>query len=253
MAVAGAPPRQADGGHLCIADPRQPSGKELPRDLHTPGYNPRRATPYRTIYLSHGSPGNEVDWSTQGDLRNIMDNLIDDGQIEPMVVVMTDSNGFADSCQQGAWESAYDNDLISSVIPYVQAHYRVSPKAADRAYAGVSCGADLAESLLANDTGEFGYFGLFSPGPNGLPSLDATQIAEIKDVSVFVGGGWQEPTSDDGGPGERVLEADDIATLTADGVPLTVDLMNSGHEWYLWRILLHDWLVHTAFWPSITS
>jgi len=232
---------------------RHPAGQNYLAIYTPPGYNPHRASPYRTIYLSHGGGGNEVDWSTQGDLRNIMDNLIDDGQIEPAVVVMTNFNGFATNCQQGSWESAYDDDLINHVIPYVQAHYRVSAKAADRAFAGLSCGGDLAGTLLANDTGEFGYYGLFSPGANALPTLTAAQLTAMRGVSVFVGSGWQEPTSDDGGPGPRVIAAQDIATLTAGGVPLTVDLMNSGHDWYLWRILLHDWLARTAFWPTITT
>ena len=54
-----------------------------------PGYNPRRRVPYPTLYLSHGSGGNEVDWSTQGAAGSILDNLIVAREIQPMVVVMT--------------------------------------------------------------------------------------------------------------------------------------------------------------------
>jgi hypothetical protein len=41
-----------------------------------PGYDPNRATPYPTLYLSHGGGGNEVDWSTQCVAGRIIDNLI---------------------------------------------------------------------------------------------------------------------------------------------------------------------------------
>ena len=53
-----------------------------------PNYDPARAKPYPTFYLSHGGGGNEMGWSIQGDAANILDNLIDSGQIQPIVVVM---------------------------------------------------------------------------------------------------------------------------------------------------------------------
>ena len=60
--------------------------------IYTPhGYDPHRSTLYPTLYLSPGSGLNEVDWSTQGDAANILDNLIDKHQIKPLVVVMTNT------------------------------------------------------------------------------------------------------------------------------------------------------------------
>ena len=40
-----------------------------------PDYDKTKQT-YPTLYLSHGGSGNDVDWSTQGDAYNILDNLI---------------------------------------------------------------------------------------------------------------------------------------------------------------------------------
>jgi hypothetical protein len=48
--------------------------------------------PPPTLYLSHGSGGNEVDWSTQGAAGSILDNLIAARQIQLMVIVMTNFN-----------------------------------------------------------------------------------------------------------------------------------------------------------------
>ena len=53
-----------------------------------PGYQAHRSKPYPTLYLSPGAGLNEVDWSTQGDASNIVDNLIDKHQIQPIVVVL---------------------------------------------------------------------------------------------------------------------------------------------------------------------
>ena len=233
-----------------------------------PGYNPHRSTPYPTLYLSHGYGGNEIDWTTQGDAANILNNLIDTGQIQPMVVVMTDFNGFPGDClglNGGAtspWLAAYDQDLLGNVIPYVQSHYNVSANASERAFAGLSCGGVLANSLLYNDTSEFGYYGVMSPYPNvALPAdtppivytPSAAQVTAMKQVGILVGGGWQDPIQSflTGCPGGQSCAFTEVATLEAAGVGIFPDFVNGGHEWYVWRILLYDFLTRVAFYPVL--
>jgi enterochelin esterase-like enzyme len=218
-----------------------PAGENYLAIYTPPGYDPRRATSYPTLYLSHGGGGNEVDWSTQGDEANIVDNLIDTGQIQSMVVVMTNFNGFGGGCGTASWETDYDANLVNAVIPYVQSHYDVSASPSQRAFAGLSCGGDLAGTLLTNYTGSFGYFGVFSPGPNALPALSSAQVAAIKQTGVFVGGGWQDPI--------HATALSDLGTLQDDGIGVTRDFVNGGHEWYVWRILLRDFLTRVAFFP----
>ena len=222
-----------------------------------PGYNPHRATPYPTLYLSHGSGGNEVDWSTQGAAAAILDNLIDTGQVQPMVVVMTNFNGFAEDCSgEDAWAAAYDQDLLHAVIPYVRAHYHVSNAASERAFAGLSCGGYLATSLLATHTSAFGFYGVMSPGPDPVTYLlplitkqhtpqqqtaARQEVAALAQVGILVGGGWQDPLH-----GIATTEA---AVLQHLGIDVFTDFLSGGHEWYVWRILLYDFLTHVAFLP----
>ncbi len=220
-----------------------------------PGYNARRAVRYPTLYLSHGYGGNEVDWSTTGVASNILDNLIDSKQVEPMIVVMTNFNGFGDDCitNKAAWLADYDSDLIDHVIPYIQAHYNASPEPSRRAFVGLSCGGDLANSLLFQHTGEFGYYGILSPYETGLaglaPAIRAKVIAyfvarrhALDNVGVFLGGGLQDPVHVEAAAEEAILNQADI--------PLDATFINGGHEWYVWRILLHDFLIRTAFTPT---
>ncbi len=206
-----------------------------------PGYSARRTTPYPTLYISHGGGGNEVDWSTQGALGNILDNLIRTGQVQPMVVVMPNANGYP----AGTAQSDYAADLSQNLIPYVQAHYNVSTLASQRAFAGLSLGGGLANYLLLNDPTEFSYFGVFSPG--GAPDITAAtpaQIAGIKAVAgILIGGGHQDPIH-----GTAAAEA---AFFAAQGVADFPDFINGGHEWYVWRILLRDFLTRVAFEPPV--
>src|SRR3954451_13523710 len=60
-----------------------------------PGYDPHRATPYTVFVLSHGGGGHEVDWTTQGVMAPIVDNLIAAGRIQPLIIVNTNANGLS--------------------------------------------------------------------------------------------------------------------------------------------------------------
>ena len=205
-----------------------------------PGYDPHRAALYPTLYLSHGGPGNELDWTTRGDAGNILDNLIGTAEVKPMVVVMTNFNGSAYGCGEPAWALDYDQDLIDNVVPYVQDHYHVSRQASQRAFAGLSCGGYLANSLLSGRPGEFGYYGVMSPLAFSA-TLSPSQVAAIKRVHVLVGGGRQDPIFP--------YATSELADLQSSGARPVADFVNGGHEWYVWRILLWDFLTRVAFLP----
>jgi enterochelin esterase-like enzyme len=199
-----------------------------------PGYNQNRKSPYPTLYLSHGGGGNEVDWSTQGVAVSIIDNLIRTGRIQPMVVVMTNFNGLPNG------NAGYSTDVIDNVIPYVEAHYDVSASPNERAIAGLSAGGARVNDLLVNHTSEFGYYSVMSPGGGFPTTVTAAQAAAINSLhGLQIGGGLQDPI--------RANLTTEESELSAAGVRFTDDSVNGGHEWYVWRILLRDFLTQTAF------
>jgi enterochelin esterase-like enzyme len=232
-----------------------PAGANYAAVYTPPGYNSKRAQAYPTLYLNHGGGGNEVDWSTQGDLGNIMDNLIDTGQIQPMVVVMPNANGYPSSANN----AAFDSDLIGNLIPYVQSHYNVSTSASERAFSGLSMGGTIANSLMLNDAAEFGYYGVMSAGlpcaTTGCTSVTLTsaQANALKNAGIFVGGGWQDPVHAAGYMGSDTGTIQEVTALVNAGLPVTPDFINGGHEWYVWRILLKDFLTRVAFFPAVAG
>jgi enterochelin esterase-like enzyme len=167
-----------------------------------------------------------------------LDNLIATGEVKPLVVVMTNFNGFAFGCGEPAWASDFDNDLVDSVVPFVQAHYDVSGHASQRAFAGLSCGAYLANSLLLGRTGEFKYYGVMSPFP-AFPALSPSQVTALKRAVVLVGAGRQDPLFP--------FALSELAGLQRSGARVRPDFLNGGHEWYVWRILLRDLLTKVGF------
>jgi enterochelin esterase-like enzyme len=203
-----------------------------------PGYDPRRPTPYPTLYLSGGATSNEVDWSTRADASNILDNMIDKHVIKPMVVVMPT---FFSYCAPSD-TVGYDHNLVSRVIPYVQSHYRVAREPSQRAFAGLSCGGTAAASLLADYSRMFGYFGVFSPWSGaGTLGVSARQRSAIEKAGVMVGGGSEDPIH----PAAVTNDLD----LRQAGVKVFTDFIHGGHDWYVWRIQLHDFLTRVAFLP----
>jgi enterochelin esterase-like enzyme len=183
-------------------------------------------------------------------MANIMDNLIGSGQVQPMVVVMPNGSGFANS----TFNEAYDRDMIDRMIPYIEAHYHVSHSAMDRAFSGLSMGGMLTNSFIINHPDAFQYYGMMSAGlPPENAVLTPAQIAALKGKVIWVGGGWQDVIHAVGfspnGPPTHLGPAREVETFAKAGVPVTTNFVNGGHEWSVWRQLLKDFLIRSAFLP----
>jgi enterochelin esterase-like enzyme len=206
-----------------------------------PGYNPHRRTPYPTFYLSHGGGGNEVDWTTQGAANSILDNLIASGRIQPMVVVMTDFNNLGSCAIFDA--SCYATDVSQYVIPFVNSHFNVSRDPDQRAFAGLSLGGLMCNYLLFNDTTLFGYYGSWSIGSLGAPDASSAlwQNPDLRTrLGIQLGGGEFDSLTV---PGVNTY----LASFEANGIPVGMDMVIGGHEWYTWRQLLYNFLTTVAF------
>lgn len=212
-----------------------------------PGYDSARAQPYPTLYLSHGGGENESGWSSKGDVANILDNLIDTGQIQPIIVVMPNGMGYTNS----TFAEAYDRDLIDNMIPFVEQHYHVSSSIRDRAFSGLSMGGQFTNSFIIKHPEVFQYYGMMSAGlsvENG--QLTPAQIAALKGKSIWIGAGWQDVIFAAGFNSVHTGPAREVSTFARAGIPITTDFVHGGHEWYVWRILLKDFLTRTAFLPA---
>lgn len=227
-------------------------GHESPADKNylvvytPPGYDSKRTEPYPTLYLSHGGGGNENDWITQGALANIMDNLISTGEIQSMVVVMPNAGGYPNS----TFYEAYNRDLIDNMIPFIEKKYNVSSSSQDRAFSGLSMGGIITNSLMLKYPEQFGYFGMMSGGlPPEYEVLNKEQADSLIGKGIFIGSAWQDPIHAVGFRTSHFGPAREVNTLINAGVPVTPLFINGGHEWYVWRILLKDFLTDVAFQP----
>jgi enterochelin esterase-like enzyme len=210
--------------------------------VYTPwGYDPNRAVPYPTLYLSHGAGDNSIAWTMQGVAQHILENAIADKAAQPMVIVSTDFNGLPGGNQ------GYANELKNNVIPYVEQNYNVSDRAQDRAFGGFSAGGSRAFTIMYDNTDLFGYHAAWSWGG---PAATQAQIDRLKAVpgGIHIGTGLQDRL---GNIAQNSLAR--VAALKAAGVAIHEFNVNGVHVWDVWRQMLNNYLRTVAFRATTTS
>jgi enterochelin esterase-like enzyme len=117
-----------------------------------PGYD-SSSTRYPVLYLLHGAGSTETSWTERGKAHVILDNLMADGKMKPMVVVMpfgyaaarTGTAGRGDASENKMQREGFTRDFLEDVIPLVDKTYRVHADRDHRAISGLSLGG--AQSL----------------------------------------------------------------------------------------------------------
>lgn len=205
------------------------------------GYDPDRATPYPTLYLSHGGGDHSTAWTMQGVAHYILENAIADGVVQPMVIISTDFNGLPGG------NLGYVNELRNNVIPYVEENYNVSAQAEDRAFAGFSAGGSRAFTILYDHTDLFGYHAAWSWGG---PAANAAQVERMKTVTggIHIGTGLQDRLGN-----IAVNSIARAAALRAAGVDLVEYNVDGVHSWHVWRPLLNFYLREMVFRTTTTE
>jgi enterochelin esterase-like enzyme len=141
-----------------------------------PGYSPDKK--YPQLYVLHGIGGNErEEWTRGGVAHIVLDNLIADGKIEPMVVVFPNGNATANPEEGrggrgggfGGWGTPFENDLLKDIIPYIESHYSVHADREHRAVTGLSMGGGQALNFGLGNLDVFAWVGGFSSAPNTNP------------------------------------------------------------------------------------
>jgi enterochelin esterase-like enzyme len=141
-----------------------------------PGYSTDHK--YPVLYLLHGIGGDETEWQRLCHPENITDNLLADGKIQPMIVVMP--NGRAqknDRAEGNVFASApafaaFEGDLLNDVIPTIQARYSVYTDREHRALAGLSMGGGQSLNFGLAHLDIFAWIGGFSSAPNTKPPAE---------------------------------------------------------------------------------
>lgn len=211
--------------------------------VYTPaGYDAAAKKTYPVLYLLHGFSDDASGWTAVGHANVIFDNLIAQGKVKPMIVVMPLGYGTMEMIQLGwgAWShtdvrdknfSKFRENVLSEVMPKAESEYRITKDRSSRAIAGLSMGG--SESLLTglNNLDKFAWIGAFSSGgipdefDKDFPGLDAKANQQIRVLWIACG------TED------RLITVNRSLRewLRAKGVQHT-DIETPGmHTWMVWR------------------
>ena len=198
--------------------------------VYTPAGYEGGTRKYPVLYLFHGGGGDEEAWNELGSTSAIMDNLIAQGKAKPMIVVMPNANWNDTSILEPAAPrgqraapaagqpaaprgaqpggapaapaqdySVAEREIVTGMIPYIEANYRALPGRENRAIAGLSMGGgisinvglkrlDLFASVVQFSSGMFGGTGpaAGTGTGGGYPPFDIDKISPgfLKDAAA---------------------------------------------------------------------
>lgn len=144
--------------------------KRKARVYTPPGYTTDKK--YPVLYLLHGIGGDENEWARGGAPDAILDNLIAEQKAVPMVVVMPNGRASKDLTardpipKQSPAFAAFEKDLLTDLIPFVEKTYSVKADRESRAIAGLSMGGGQALNFGLANPDTFAWVGGFSSAPN---------------------------------------------------------------------------------------
>ncbi|WP_082394919.1 alpha/beta hydrolase-fold protein [Ruminiclostridium josui] len=192
-----------------------------------PGYS--KTNKYSVLYLLHGYGGNEDDWYNSGSANVILDNLIAAGSIKPFIVVMPNANATGVGISDGY--ANFKNDLLKSLIPYVESNYSVYTDRLHRALAGLSLGGAQSMNFGLTNLDQFAYIGGFSAGgPASITNVnmfpDPTATKQLTKL-LFLCIGTNDNTS---------FSESIVNNCKKYSIPYTYFLIQGrGHDWSVWK------------------
>jgi enterochelin esterase family protein len=206
-----------------------------------PGYE-RGTTRLPVLYLLHGADGDDSAWTAFGRANHILDNLMADRKVTPMVVVMP--FGYAYPPASGAaadkQRTDFEKDLLEDIVPFVQSNYRVFADRDHRAIAGLSMGGGQSLNIGLRHLDLFSRVASFSGAvPRGAGAADSFKdvLADAKKLNTALKLFWIGCGTEDGlyAPNKEFS-----ALLNKSGVTHTFHSSGGAHTWIVWRKYLQE-------------
>jgi enterochelin esterase-like enzyme len=199
-----------------------------------PGYT--KDGQYPVFYLLHGIGDEETGWWKKGAADVILDNLLADRKIVPIIVVMPNGRAAVEDRPGGDFRKqapafeAFESDLLKDLIPYVESHYAVKVDRDHRALAGLSMGGGQSLNFGLKHLDTFAWVGGFSSAPNTKPAADLIPdpTAAARKLRLL----WLSC-----GDQDRLMDISQRfhAALEDKKIPHVWHVDSGGHTWPVWK------------------
>ena len=203
---------------------------------------PNRRFP--VLYLMHGAGEDETGWATQGMMRDIMDNLIAQGECEPMIIVCEHAVAtLADAAPGSGFNlfnfDAFEKVTVEETLPTFDARFRTLTDRDHRAICGLSLGGFQAYTIGLDHPELFGWIGGFSGsgrGPGDRRDSEMYPVSLNDDYHLlYISIGTDEPAGMYQGIYDLHVALDSLGVKH-----IYYESPGTGHEWLTWRRSLHQ-------------
>ncbi|MCH1438437.1 MAG: esterase [Rubripirellula sp.] len=213
-----------------------------------PGYDLKAANGYPLVILLHGNGDDQTAWTEVGRAHHIIDNLIHQKKISPMLVAMPYGHPIPLKEKSGVKDYGVRNnqsmtaDVVQDLLPLLTQNYNVTTNPAERAIVGLSMGGGQAIHAGLSHPELFEWVGAFSAAaPQGNlqqqhPELAQGIATDANDNRKLLWIGC--------GVNDSLLERNRkfVAELTRLAVPHNFEETQGGHSWPVWRAYLPKFL-----------
>lgn len=211
-----------------------------------PGYNPKKK--YPVLYLVGGSGELPSNWVFDGRVNFIMDNLLAEGKVVPMIIAIPNNQIIHRNHPKHA-ELTFDifeKELREHVIPLIDKSYSTIATPKGRAISGLSMGGRHSMFIGFRSLDVFANFGILSAGDDKPETtlshfLTDPKVNEKVDY-LFVGQG--------------TMEASGFFNRRCQALHDALDNHKIEHEYYIGGHGGHDWgtwrhLLYYRFLPNL--
>lgn len=196
-----------------------------------PSYNTNTDRKYPVMYLLHGMNQNHTHWATFGDLKNIADKAISEGNPEMIIIC---PNGY-NSMYYNTEQMRYEDFFITEFIPKIENTYRIIGNKANRHLAGLSMGGFGATYLGFKYSDKFGSAYSMSGGflMMALPLIQSVLNNKTPDELLNL----PKYTMECGTEDTLVIASNDELhqTLLNKGISHHYIRRNGFHNWIFWK------------------
>ena len=206
------------------------------RRLHvwTPAGYEKSAEKLPVLYLIHGGGDNDASWPGVGAAGWILDNLLAEGKMLPMIVVMP--NGTIPVQNE---VPPFAKDMFTSIIPFIEANYNVLEDASHRAIAGLSMGGMETMEVAFTHPEMFTYVWVLSSSfmPGADPAAESARLG-VKKNAAYMNTHFKKMVFTQGGPADIAYNncKNTRAQLDKDGLKYEyMENAQAGHSWATWR------------------
>lgn len=195
------------------------------------------------LYLVHGGGDTDNSWPGVGAAGLILDNLMAEGKMKPMVVVMPNGTIEVPGGDMMGEVPLFAKDMVTSIIPYIEDNYRVYTDQANRAMAGLSMGGMETLEVTLNNPEMFSHVWVlsasFAPGNKEVYEYERVRLK--KEASRY-NKNFKQLVFTQGGPTDIAYNNCKETLKLFDDAKINYEYheVPGGHSWTAWRQNLYD-------------